>query len=161
MAEYGLDLPAYCARIGYDGPREPTLSVLRALHRAHAQAIPFENLDPFLGRPVHLESAPLYGKLLAGGRGGYCFEQNRLFADALEGLGFAVTGLAARVLWNGPEDAVTPRSHMLLRVDFGDDVWIADVGFGAMTLTAPLRLVRDQVQETPHEPFRLLQAPDG
>ena len=165
MAEFGIDLAAYCARIGYDGPREPTLDVLRALHLRHALAIPFENLDPFLGRPVRLDPPALYNKLIGGDRGGYCFEQNRLFADALEALGFRVTGLAARVLWNRPEDTVTPRGHMVLAVvldgETGGETWIADVGFGGMTLTAPLRLLRDGAQETPHEPFRIVQGPDG
>jgi len=92
------------------------------------------------------------------GRGGYCFEQNLLFSHALKALGFKVTGLAARVLWNAPEGAITARGHMLLRIDLNDERFIADVGFGGMTLTGPLRLEPDIEQATPHEPFRLLKA---
>ena len=44
---------------------------------------------------------------------------------------------------------------MLLQVDVEDEIWIADVGFGGMTLTAPLRLVEQVPQATPHEPFRV------
>jgi arylamine N-acetyltransferase len=52
------------------------------------------------------------------GRGGWCFEHNTLFRHALEALGFSVTSLAARVLWNAPPDSpMGPRSHMLLLVD--------------------------------------------
>ena len=47
-----FDLDAYCARIGYTGPREPTLAVLSALHALQPAAMPFENLDPLLERPV-------------------------------------------------------------------------------------------------------------
>jgi N-hydroxyarylamine O-acetyltransferase len=152
-----LDLDAYFTRIGHDGPRAPTLETLRALHARHADAITFENLNPLLGWPVRLDLPALVEKIVAGGRGGYCFEQNALFRDVLEALGYRVTGLAARVLWGQPEDAITSRSHMLLRLDLDGDPWIADVGFGGQTLTGPLRLVPDIEQATPHEPFRLVQ----
>jgi N-hydroxyarylamine O-acetyltransferase len=152
------DLNSYFQRIGYtDGPRAATLDTLRALHLHHAQAIAFENLDPLSGRPVKLDLASLEDKLVQGGRGGYCFEHNLLFSHVLREIGFRVTGLAARVLWNAPEDAVRPRGHMLLRVDLGAETYIADVGFGGQTLTGPLQLVTDVVQTTPHEPYRLLE----
>lgn len=127
----------------------------------HPQAIPFENLDPFLHRPVPLDLPALEAKLVHGRRGGYCFEQNLLFARVLEELGFRVTGLAARVLWNRPEGAVTPRSHMLLRVDMTDGPWLCDVGFGVLTPTAPLKLVPHEEQPTPHETFRLSPLEEG
>ena len=133
---------------------------MRALHLQHAQAIAFENLDPVSGRPVRLDLPSLERKLVHEGRGGYCFEQNLLFSHVLQELGFRVTGLAARVLWNAPEGAIRPRGHMLLRVDLGDEPYIADVGFGGQTLTGPLRLITDIVQSTPHEPYRLI-AQDG
>jgi N-hydroxyarylamine O-acetyltransferase len=147
-------------RIGYDGPREPTLDVLRALHEAHPQAIPFENLDPFMGKVVDLDPARVQDKLVRGRRGGYCFEQNLIFMRALEAFGFTVSGLAARVLWGQPEDAITARGHQLLRVQIAGRTWIADVGFGGLTLTAPLRLEPGAVQETPHERFRILETGD-
>jgi N-hydroxyarylamine O-acetyltransferase len=150
-----FDLDRYFERIGYDGPTTPTLATLQAIHGLHPQAIAFENLNPLLHRPVPLDSDSLQAKLLAQGRGGYCYEQNLLLKHALESIGFGVVGLAARVLWNTSEDAIRPRTHMLLQVDVDDELWIADVGFGGLTLTAPLRLVEHTVQATPHEPFRL------
>jgi N-hydroxyarylamine O-acetyltransferase len=151
-----IDLGAYFRRIGYDGDRAPTAEALRAVHLRHAQAIPFENLDPLLGRPVRLDPPDLERKLVHDGRGGYCYEHNLLLRHALEGMGFRVTGLAARVLWDRPHGPAPARTHMLLRVDAGDESYVADVGFGGQTLTAPLRLVPDVEQETPHEPYRLL-----
>ena len=113
-----IDLDAYFARIGYAGPRAATLEVLQALELAQPAAIPFESLDPFLGRPVRLDSVSLDAKLVRGGRGGYCFEQNGVFLRVLRALGFEVTPLSARVVWMEPEDApLPPLSHMLLRVD--------------------------------------------
>jgi N-hydroxyarylamine O-acetyltransferase len=155
-----MDLDAYFDRIGYRGPATPTLETLAALHARHPAAIPFENLDPLLGRPVRLDVASLESKLVRGRRGGYCYEQNLLLAEALRALGFSVRGLAARVLWRVPEGTVRARTHMLLRVDIGDTPYIADVGYGGLTMTGPLRLEVDVEQATPHEVFRL-QRPSG
>src|SRR5258706_15142470 len=96
MIADALDLDAYLSRIGHRGVHEPTLATLQALHLAHATHIPFENLDILLGRPIRIDLASLQAKLVFGGRGGYCFEQNTLFAAVLQELGFDVTLLAAR-----------------------------------------------------------------
>lgn len=156
-----VDVDAYFQRIGYAGSREPTLQTLADIHLHHPQIIPFESLDPLLKRPVLLDTASLERKLLFSGRGGWCFEQNLLLSRVLQALGYRVTGLAARVLWNRPADEIPARHHMLLLIDgLEGGPHIADVGFGGMTLTAPLRLVPELVQATPHEPFRLTQAGD-
>jgi N-hydroxyarylamine O-acetyltransferase len=160
MPDASLDLDAYLARIGYGGLREPSLETLQALHLLHPQSISFENLDPLLGRTVKLDIASLQAKMIDSRRGGYCFEHNLLFMHALEALGFSVTGLAARVLWGQPEDAITPRSHMLLRIELDGKTYLADVGFGGLTQTGPLLLVPGLEQETPHEPFRILETGD-
>jgi N-hydroxyarylamine O-acetyltransferase len=152
-----LDLDAYFRRIGYAGSREPMLGTLRALHVHHALAIPFENLDSLLGRPVELDLAALQRKLIEQRRGGYCFEQNLLFAHVLRALNFDVAALVARVVWDRGDDGTRARTHMLLLVQLGEGTYIADVGFGGLTLTAPLRLEPDVAQATPHETFRIVR----
>ena len=139
-----FDLAAYLRRIGYAGELSPSRATLDALHRAHATSIPFENLDILLGVPIRLDLPSLQAKLVAGRRGGYCFEQNALFASALEHLGFAVTRLAARVRYRS--DRVLPRTHMALRVDVDGARLLADVGFGAEGLLLPVPL--DGVEST-------------
>src|SRR5262249_26446674 len=79
---------ASSARIGSDGPRRSALATLREVHRRHALAVPFENLDVLAGRPIRLDPAALMLKLVAKKRGGYCFEQNALLRNALTTLGF-------------------------------------------------------------------------
>ncbi|MGX7876115.1 arylamine N-acetyltransferase family protein [Mesorhizobium sp. ORM6] len=161
MSDASFDLDAYLARIGHAGASDASLDTLKTLHFLHPQAIPFENLDPFLGRPVRLDLAALQDKIVLGGRGGYCFEHNILFMHALKALGFEVSGLAARVLWGQPDDAITARSHMLLRVQLNDRTYIGDVGFGGLTLTAPLLLLDSNLeQKTPHETFRIVEVDD-
>jgi N-hydroxyarylamine O-acetyltransferase len=102
----------------------------------------------------------LQDKLVRRQRGGWCFEHNLLFAHVLRAIGFRVTTLAARVRWNVPPQVTTPRSHCLLVVEVGGERHIADVGFGGLTLTAPLRLVQGE-QATPHEPHRLTSLAGG
>lgn len=153
------NIDAYFERIGFAGSIAPTLQTLEMLHMLHPAAIAFENLDPLLQVPVRLELSNLQQKLLFERRGGYCVEHNLLFKAVLETLGFAVRGLAARVLWGQPEgtdEAGRPLSHMALAVDIGGATYLADVGFGGLTLTAPLRLRPDVEQQTPHEVFRLV-----
>lgn len=132
------DLPAYLRRIGLESPPSPTLEGLFSLHRAHAASIPFENLDILLGRGISLDLPSLEAKLVAARRGGYCFEQNTLFAAALTALGFPVTPLGARVRLGGRTDG--PRTHMLLSVAASGRNWLCDVGFGGGGPWEPLPL---------------------
>lgn len=150
-----MDLDRYCRRIGYTGPREVSLDVLGALQAHHTEAIAFENLNPLLGLPVPLDPGSLARKMVEGRRGGWCFEQNWLFRLALEAVGFRVRGLAARVLWGAPDGRLGPRSHMVLEIDLDGAPYLADVGFGAVSLTGPIRLQPDLEQPTRHETFRL------
>ena len=131
-------LGRYIRRVGLDAPPPPTLEGLFSLHRAHAAAIPFENLDILLGRGIGLDLPSLEAKLVAARRGGYCFEQNTLFAAALTALGFPVTLLGARVRLGGRTDG--PRTHMLLSVAAGGRDWLCDVGFGGGGPWEPLPL---------------------
>lgn len=154
-------LPEYLARIGVSAPVRPDLATLREIHAAQVRAIPFESLDPFLGRGVSLDLDVVQAKLVDRRRGGYCFEQNLLLRAALESIGFAVTGLGGRVRWMAPPDApLGPREHMLLRVDFPEGAWLADAGFGACLLDAPLPLRAGEEHETAMGRFRLTEA-DG
>lgn len=153
-----LDIDAYLTRIAYTGPRTPTLETLTALHALHPAAIPFENLNPLLGWPAPLDLDSLQIKMVAGQRGGWCFEHNTLFGEMLRALGFQVTNLGARVLWNAkPGAPIGSRSHMLLKVDAGGQSYLADVGFGGNVLTSPLLLQPGFNQATPHEPHRLVE----
>jgi len=60
-----------------------------------------------------------------------------------------------------PAERITPRSHMLLLVKLAEGDYIADVGFGGITLTAPLKLEAGIEQKTPHEVYRLAALESG
>ena len=152
-----IDLDAYFARIGYAGDTAPTLATLHGIVRAHAHAIPFENLDVLLGRRIGLGPADLAAKLVTARRGGYCFEQNGLLLLVLGALGFAARPISARVRYQRPRDYMPPRTHLFVRVELGGEPWLADVGVGSMSLTSAIRLAEIGEQPTPHEPRRLIR----
>lgn len=161
MATSRLDVSSYLARIGYDGPKAPTLDVLAALQSHHIAAIPFETLAMILPDPIRLDLPALQQKVLIEGRGGYCFELNLLFLGLLRALGFDAHALTGRVLMNAADGSVPARTHVFLHVTIGGEAYIADVGFGGMTPTAPLRLDTQDIQKTPNDPYRITRNDDG
>jgi N-hydroxyarylamine O-acetyltransferase len=124
-----MDIDAYLSRIAYDGPMRKDLSTMAALHRAHLRAIPYENLDVQLGRPVTIERPAIYEKIVTHKRGGWCYEMNGLFGWALSELGFKVTRSAGAVMREARgEEAVG--NHLVLKVELEEGIFLADVGFG-------------------------------
>jgi arylamine N-acetyltransferase len=161
------DLTGYLSRIDHTGPTDPTLDTLRALVTAHGEHIPFENLNPLTGIPVvDLSREALFDKLVHRRRGGYCYEMNGLLGYVLADLGFEVERLTGRVVWMNPVwlDGPPPaETHQVLAVRIpGDEQrYLVDVGFGGQTLTSPIRLDADEVQQTRHEPYRLRTCGNG
>src|SRR5919106_3526926 len=153
-----VDLGAYFDRIGYAGPAEPTLDVLRALHELHPAAITFEAIDVLLDRGIDISPAAVDAKLIERRRGGYCYEQNSLFARVLKAIGFEVESLASHVRWmSEPGASPPPLTHRVLRVTIDSVPWLADVGFGSCVPTAPLRMDIADPQPTQHETFRVVR----
>jgi len=160
MSDEVFDVDAWLTRIGYGGSRAPTLETLRALIALHSSVIAYESIDVLLHRPPQLDIASLQEKMIAGGRGGYCFEQNMLFRGGLRSLGYNVTSLQARVVRGLEIDAPRPMLHMVLRVDLPEGPFLADVGFGNLAPTAPLKLSTEVEQATPHEVMRFIAMGD-
>jgi N-hydroxyarylamine O-acetyltransferase len=160
MSDEDFDQDAWFDRIGYQGPRTPTLETLRGLVDAHSAAIAYESIDVLLDRAPMLDLASLQRKMIAGRRGGYCFEQNMLFRGGLRALGFDVTSLQARVVRGLSVDAPRPMLHMVLQVNLPEGPFLADVGFGNLAPTAPLLLSPDLEQDTPHEVMRFIRMGD-
>lgn len=152
-----INVPSYLVRINYTGRTDPSIETLRAIHRAHLFAVPFENLDISLGRKIVVDEDAILNKVVNLRRGGFCYELNCAFAALLRALGFNVTLLSARVArQDGGEGAEF--DHMALQVDL-DEPWLADVGFGDSFLQ-PLRLDPAVDQTDPAARFRLTQLAD-
>lgn len=149
-----MDINAYLERIGYNGSLEPTVETLKQLHRTHMFAVPFENLDILLGRPITPSLPSFYDKIVQHRRGGFCYELNGLFGWLLEQLGFTVVILSARV-FNGAQPG-PEFDHLLLLVEM-EECLIADVGFGDSFLE-PLRLKAGVEDRQRGCSYRLLEA---
>lgn len=150
-----LDFDAYAERIGYRGTHTPTADALEGIVLAHAIRIPFENLDIHLRRPIELEPARVFDKLVVRRRGGYCFEQNALFAAVLEAHGWIVHRWTARVRVGPP--IPRPRTHMMLAVETEAGRVLCDVGFGAESIAEPMPLDPGRVAEQGPWRYRLVR----
>jgi N-hydroxyarylamine O-acetyltransferase len=135
-----MRLDDYLRRVGIRFPanRPIDIDAIRRLHVAHREAFLFENLSIQVGGAISVAVADIETKFLDGGQGGYCFEHNTLFAAVLADLGLPATTLLGRVR-RGPPDRWC-RTHMVLRVTIGGEPWLADVGFGALSLLEPIPL---------------------
>jgi N-hydroxyarylamine O-acetyltransferase len=148
-------LADYLTRIGYANAVTADLVTLKGLHRAHVDAIPFENLEIQMGGAVILAPKTLEAKMVRRRRGGYCFEQNALFAAALRSIGFAVETCEARVR-QGMAGTLLPRTHMVLTVRIDGRDLLADVGFGGDGLIEPIPM-DGTVHEQAGVPFRVVR----
>jgi N-hydroxyarylamine O-acetyltransferase len=124
-----MNVDQYLQRIGLNGRPPVSLAGLRAVHRAHLLAIPYENLDVQLRRPVTIERPAIYKKIVEQGRGGWCYEMNGLLGWALDELGFNVTRATGSVMREMFGDS-TNANHLVLRVELPEGLYLADVGFG-------------------------------
>jgi arylamine N-acetyltransferase len=156
----GNELATYLDRIGAGRPDSASAAALRALHRAHLLAVPFENLSIPLGEPISLEHRDLIDKIVTRRRGGFCYELNGAFALLLGALGFDVRLLAARVFGKGRFGPPFDHLALLVHTADGDGPWLADVGFGSHSLY-PLRFTDRAQQDDPSGSFRLADAGDG
>ncbi|MDV9194743.1 arylamine N-acetyltransferase family protein [Streptomyces sp. Wh19] len=135
-----IDLNAYLARIGYDGPLTPTSETLRSLCWAHVRSVPFELLDGPDGITPAIDPEGVFEKVVRRHQGGACMEVNNLFATLLSRLGYDVTPLAARP-WLPQERAYTESAdHMVLLVRLDDADWLVDVAYSQLTAVEPIRI---------------------
>ena len=131
------EVDEYLARIHFTGPREPTLKVLTELQRCHMLSVPFENLSVFGKEKIVMSKDWLFDKIVRRHRGGFCCELNTLYSLLLDSFGFRRKLFAGAVFMPGRKGI--PFDHMFHMINFGDDLWLTDVGFGDSYLS-PLRL---------------------
>lgn len=145
-------LEEYLRRVGLSGQPE-----LLQLVEAHLCSIPFENLDVLCGVPIPIDIDSVFAQLVGARRGGYCFQQNRLFREILERSGREVLVRAARVRRGVHE--VRPKSHMLLETRHDGEQMLVDVGFGAEGPRVPVPFTQAIVEGSPGLQHQLV--PEG
>ncbi len=127
---------AYLRRLGVDGDLPPTFDTLVTLHRAHLDAVPYENLGIMLGGPPSVDPGESLARVGEVGRAGYCFHQNGSLGVVLGELGFDLSRRHGHV-WTGEDDRDNPELNHLVLVADGlptadnpDGRWWVDVGLG-------------------------------
>jgi N-hydroxyarylamine O-acetyltransferase len=153
-----MKLANYLARIGFAGEPRPDFATLTAIHRLHANAIAFENLDVQLGRKLTTDVEAAFDKIVRRRRGGWCYEQNGLLGWALGAIGFDVTRVAAGVMRESAGDSQMG-GHLCLIVQLGGQRWLCDVGFGG-SMTGPLALEAGERRDEPYA-IGLRESGDG
>jgi len=98
------------------------------LQQAHLTHFSFSSSNVLLKKPLSLEPAALFERLINQRLGGYCFEHNKIFYLALQALGYTVRPLLGRVMLNG--DSSNGRSHRLTLLTLNEKQYVIDVGFG-------------------------------
>jgi N-hydroxyarylamine O-acetyltransferase len=144
---------AYLRRLGVDGDLPATHDTLVTLHRAHLDAVPYENLGIMLGlsggRAPSVDPAESLARVGAVGRAGYCFHQNGALEQVLGELGFEVGRRHGHVGGTAEDRADTALNHLVLVVDrlpTADNPggrWWVDAGLGdAFRDPLPVRVGR-------------------
>jgi len=134
---------------------EVSLNFMKALQNAHLGAFPFSSLGVLLHENLSLESLLLFERVVTKRRGGYCFEQNKVFFLILKYLGFQCDIVLARVLHNRNIDV--PRTHRITRVTIDNISYLVDVGFGPLCPREPLLLDSDKPQDQGDVTYRIIQ----
>lgn len=149
-----MDLAAYYRRIGFTEGGTDT-ERLQRVHRAHITHIPFENLDVYNGGVISVKGEDVFRKLVTEGRGGYCFEMNRLLCDGLNAMGIPCYGVLARC--SRGEAGFGGHSHRM-NLAVADGVrYVCDVGFGGDCFVDPLRLELELEQESHGQVYRIVK----
>lgn len=157
---YNPDIDAYFSRIKYTSNRDATLETLQQIQWHHLLAIPFETLDIHTIGNVDIAPDSIEKKIVVGGRGGFCYENNILFMHVLRKLGFDVTPIISRTRWNRPLDIASTPTHLVLKVNIDGVLWLADAGFSSFGSPFPLQIETDEEQATPLEPRRIVRDGD-
>ncbi|MBY4678851.1 arylamine N-acetyltransferase family protein [Marinobacterium arenosum] len=137
----------------------PDIEFLNQLQSRHLERYSFNSLAVVLGQEVPIDSDSVFDKIVRRGRGGYCFEHNKLTFDALTDLGFEVRILLARVVYGQDRDA--PRSHRITLLTLNGQQYIVDTGFGHYGARYPVALQPGLVQEQGDATYRIEALSDG
>jgi N-hydroxyarylamine O-acetyltransferase len=147
-----FDLNTYLQRIGLNDVASG-IDGVRQLQAAQIAAIPFENVFPFLGRVPSVKSDDVWEKLVDQRCGGFCFELNTLFGEALAALGYSAQPVMARVRMGAPRGGA--RTHLAFIVRGNDGEWLADTGFGGQAPAEPVGLTSEEPQTIKGQDYRI------
>lgn len=148
------NLQSYLTSVSVLQP-EISITFIRELQKSHLDTFPFSNLGVLLHENLSLESQVLFDRVVTQKRGGYCFEQNKIFFDVLKSVGFQCDIVLGRVLHN--RDIDVPRTHRITKITLANSTYIVDVGFGPLCSREPLLLDSDEPQDQGDAIYRIIK----
>lgn len=74
------------------------ITFIKELQSAHLDTFPFSNPGVLLREDLPLEPPVLFDRVVTNRRGGYCFEQNKVFFQIINPYGFQCDIVSRRVL---------------------------------------------------------------
>jgi N-hydroxyarylamine O-acetyltransferase len=150
-----FDVDGYLRRLGLAHPGAPTVEALTALHRVQVERIAYNTIDIHLGRATTVDPYDSARRVVATGRGGYCFHLNGGLSVLLSALGFDVRWHRGGVSDGSEPDPLHPfANHLALTVhglptpDSPDGVWFVDAGLGD-ALYDPIPLATSPARQGP------------
>jgi N-hydroxyarylamine O-acetyltransferase len=134
-------LDALLVHIGLDHRPPDDAQGLRQVHRAFLSHVAYDGITAQLGEHAPLDADALIERMLATGRGGYCFEINTIMFALLEALGFAMERREGIVGERGAHAGGVPTNHLaLVATTAGGERFLCDAGWGEGPLEpVPLR----------------------
>ncbi len=133
----------------FSGPTKASLDELVYAHQTH---IPFSTVDLHRAQAApDLATDAVFDKVISRGRGGYCFELNKLFEEFLRSLGYDARPVLSRVV-RGREERM-PINHRGMIVSLGSELYSVDVGFGGPMPAGALQLMEDVEQNMRGDTF--------
>ncbi|MCU0240355.1 MAG: arylamine N-acetyltransferase [Pyrinomonadaceae bacterium] len=149
----------YLNRIGINETNfSLNIETLTILQRKHLLKVPFENLDIHWKRPIILDTAKFYEKIVNQKRGGFCYELNGLFHELLSKIGFSSKIISARVCGRDGKFGAE-YDHLAILTKIENVEYLVDVGFGDFSAT-PLRFELETEQKDDNGTFLIRKFDD-
>ncbi len=149
-------LQPYLEQVNLLDPTSTSLEQIEHLQQSHLSRYSFNNISVLLGETPDLDLEAITEKVVKTGRGGYCFEHNKLMFELLKHYGYNVKMSLAKVINN--QDVQVPRTHRVSIVSYNGEKYLVDVGFGYICPRTPLKLL-DKANES--DPYQALSNGDG
>ncbi len=138
---------------------QPDFECVKNIVCRHPATFPFSSIPVLLHSPLPLDLHSLIEKIVISGKGGYCFEHNKLLFLALQELQLDVTALLARILHNSTE--ITPLTHRITILRYDSTEYLLDVGNGYLTPNLPLPLDGSIHKSTTGQAYRVREVSAG
>ncbi|MEH6577727.1 MAG: arylamine N-acetyltransferase [Amphritea sp.] len=135
------------------------LELIKQIQSRHIARYCFNSLAVVLSQEIPIDSESVFQKIVEQGRGGYCFEHNKLVFDVLTELALDVRILLARVVYNKEVEA--PRTHRITLLKLDGEDYIVDTGFGHYGARYPVKLKLGLDQDQGDVCYRIIQNKQG